>query len=95
MENERFSVPELLFRPSDIGFNQGGIAECAAQSLQSLHPIERELCSQRVLLTGGNALLPGLRERFSRELRAMVSDDAECTVLFAYASYLARVVTAV
>ena len=36
METERFCVPELLFRPSDIGIDQAGVAEAAWQSLQSL-----------------------------------------------------------
>ena len=36
MENERFSVPEVLFRPSDIGIDQAGVAETAAQSIIAL-----------------------------------------------------------
>ncbi len=36
METERFSVPELLFYPSDIGLAQAGLPETTAQSLLSL-----------------------------------------------------------
>lgn len=44
METERFSVPELLFYPSDIGLQQAGVAETTAQSLNCL--------SQVISLTG-------------------------------------------
>lgn len=27
MTNERFTIPEVIFSPSDIGINQAGIAE--------------------------------------------------------------------
>ncbi len=36
MDIERVAVPELLFRPSDIGMAQAGIAEAAFQALSQL-----------------------------------------------------------
>jgi actin-related protein 6 len=39
MESERFSIPEILFHPSDIGMEQAGVAEAAAQSLDCLEPV--------------------------------------------------------
>lgn len=36
METERFTVPELLFHPSDVGIEQAGIAESISQCIQSL-----------------------------------------------------------
>lgn len=33
METERFSVPELLFYPSDVGLRQAGLPEMTMQSL--------------------------------------------------------------
>lgn len=36
MEIERFCVPELLFRPSDIGISQAGVAETVWQGLKEL-----------------------------------------------------------
>lgn len=72
MENERFSVPEVLFQPSDIGFEQAGVAEAVAQSILSLYPIEQELCSANIILTGGNVRFSGFKERFDRELRSLL-----------------------
>lgn len=36
MNNERFSVPELLFSPSNTGINEAGICEAIQQSLDCL-----------------------------------------------------------
>lgn len=35
LANERICVPELLFRPSDIGIDQAGMAECVVQASAS------------------------------------------------------------
>lgn len=39
METERFSVPELLFYPDDVGLLQAGLAETTWQSLQSVDEV--------------------------------------------------------
>lgn len=51
MESERFSVPELLFRPTDIGLAQAGVTEATAQMISLLHDVSsavvvvyRKLC---------------------------------------------------
>lgn len=33
MNNERFMIPEILMRPSDIGLDQAGIAEAIVQGV--------------------------------------------------------------
>ena len=61
--NERFTVPELLFRPTYIGLNQAGLPETVLQSLNSLPGGLWPAMMANVLLTGGNAKMPGLLER--------------------------------
>ena len=43
LNTERFAVPEVLFRPADIGIKQAGLAEAIVQSMscvsKELHPI--------------------------------------------------------
>jgi hypothetical protein len=39
METERFSVPELLFYPNDIGLQQAGLSETTWQSLHALDQV--------------------------------------------------------
>eukprot|EP00602_Paraphysomonas_sp_CaronLab_P003191 CAMPEP_0185039266 /NCGR_PEP_ID=MMETSP1103-20130426/35961_1 /TAXON_ID=36769 /ORGANISM="Paraphysomonas bandaiensis, Strain Caron Lab Isolate" /LENGTH=426 /DNA_ID=CAMNT_0027578085 /DNA_START=17 /DNA_END=1294 /DNA_ORIENTATION=- len=72
MESERFSVPELLFRPSDIGIHQAGIAEAAGQSIAGLHDLEAGLCVRNVILTGGNSGIPNFRSRFESDFLPLV-----------------------
>ena len=36
MESERFSIPEVLFHPSDIGINQAGIVEATGEAIRCL-----------------------------------------------------------
>ena len=36
MNNERFSVPEILFHPSDVAIQEMGIAEAILHSLSTL-----------------------------------------------------------
>jgi actin-related protein 6 len=33
MRNERFTIPEVIFSPSDIGINQAGLAEAVIQTI--------------------------------------------------------------
>lgn len=74
LDIERFTVPEVLFRPSDIGIDQAGIAEATWQSLSSLNQVEMGLAAQKILLVGGNMKIPNMKERFQTELRSFVPD---------------------
>lgn len=61
--NERFTVPELLFRPSDIGMKQAGIPEMIMESLSVLPPGLHAAFLANVYVVGGNANIPGFMER--------------------------------
>ncbi|XP_043981832.1 actin-related protein 6 [Gambusia affinis] len=72
LANERFAVPEMLFHPSDIGIQEMGIPEAIADSVQSLPEEMHPHFYQNIVLTGGNSLFPGFRERLEAELRSLV-----------------------
>ncbi|KAJ6018037.1 Actin-like protein arp6 [Penicillium sp. IBT 35674x] len=76
--NERFTVPELLFNPSDIGMTQAGIPDMILQSLSVLPPALHAAFLANVLVVGGNASIPGFMERLETELRPIAS--ADCVV---------------
>lgn len=61
--NERFTVPELLFTPSDVGMKQAGIPEVVIQSLERVPEQFRDLLLANVIVVGGNANIPGFLER--------------------------------
>ncbi|KAK9245147.1 actin family [Lipomyces tetrasporus] len=74
--NERFSVPELMFSPSDIGIRQAGLPEAIMQAVSAVpDPDVRGLLLGNVVLVGGSTNFPGFRERMSTELQALVPDD--------------------
>ena len=71
MSVERFAIPEVLFRPSDIGMNCGGIVEAIVESINACDEIYRAAMYNNVLLVGGNATIPGFRVRVESELRKL------------------------
>ena len=78
METERFCVPEVLFHPSDVGMDQGGIIDATAESLNSLNAVDGGLASANIVLTGGNCKFPQFETRFYNDLRPMLPDIYEC-----------------
>ena len=84
LNNERFMVPEVLFQPSDIGLQQGGLAQTITEAVEATHPNLHPLLYSNVVCTGGCATCPGFQQRLYSELRALVPDDYEvrsCTIL--------------
>ncbi|KJE91257.1 hypothetical protein, variant 2 [Capsaspora owczarzaki ATCC 30864] len=63
LNNERFSVPELLFHPSDVGIKQTGIPELIGLVVESLEEAAQYYAYQNVVLTGGNARFSGFQAR--------------------------------
>lgn len=78
--NERFAIPEIIFRPSDIGSKQPGLADCVMQSLAVLPPLIQATMLSNVLVVGGNANIPGFVGRIQDELRTRVNTDWEVRV---------------
>jgi actin-related protein 6 len=74
MNNERISVPELLFYPSEVGLEQAGVAELIFQAVEASPLEHRPGLYANIVLTGGNCRFPGFRERILIELRPLVSD---------------------
>jgi actin-related protein 6 len=72
MGNERFSVPELLFNPTDIGIQEAGIPGAVLESLSGLPEALKIGLLSNVVVVGGNALIKGFNARLEDELRAIV-----------------------
>ena len=75
LRNERFTVPELLFRPSDIGLRQSGIADLIMQSLHELPVGLWPGLLANIVVVGGNFLFEGFFQRLEREVMQLVPDD--------------------
>ena len=61
--NERFTVPEILFTPKDIGMAQAGIPDIILQSLSALPTGLHPAFLANTLVVGGNTLFAGFLER--------------------------------
>ncbi|KAG0047486.1 Actin- protein 6 [Gryganskiella cystojenkinii] len=72
MNNERFTVPEILFNPSDIGMDQAGIPEAIVDAISCCDEEIQGMLYANVVLVGGNANLPGFKKRIVNELRQLV-----------------------
>lgn len=78
MNNERFAVPELLFRPSDLGIQQMGIAEAIVHVISNFPTEVQSHLYQNILLTGGSCSFPNCQERVENEVRMLA--PAQCEV---------------
>jgi len=80
VNNERFTVPEVLFHPSDIGIQQMGIPEAIVDSIHASPAMMQPHLYQNVVLTGGNVTLEGFGKRVDTELRSMAPIDLDVNV---------------
>ena len=61
--NERFTVPELLFSPGDVGMRQAGLADMIMQSLRAVPTGLWSAMLANVYVVGGSANFPGFMDR--------------------------------
>lgn len=63
LKNERFTVPELLFNPGDVGMKEAGLPSVIMQSINALPTELRPAMLANVIVVGGNANIPGFMNR--------------------------------
>ncbi|XP_071850588.1 actin-related protein 6-like [Apostichopus japonicus] len=80
LNNERFAVPEVLFNPSDVSIHEMGIPEAIVYCIGLVQEDMRPHLFKNIILTGGNSLFPGFKERVERDVRAMAPLDYEVKV---------------
>ncbi|KAL3320177.1 Actin- protein 6 [Cichlidogyrus casuarinus] len=81
LTNERFTVPELIFYPGDIGFPEMGLSEGLDYILNELVPqAARPGLLANCVITGGNAMMEGFSARCFQELRKFAPDDLRVDV---------------
>jgi actin-related protein 6 len=78
LRNERFTVPEILFSPTDIGLRQSGIAQQVMDSLSSLPMGLWPGFLANIVVVGGNSNIEGFVFRLQMEIRSLA--PAECIV---------------
>ncbi|XP_055048724.2 actin-related protein 6 [Misgurnus anguillicaudatus] len=81
LNNERFAVPEMLFHPSDIGIQEMGIPEALVNSINNMPEEMQPHLYKNIVLTGGNTLFPGFRDRVYKEVRALAPVEYQVRVV--------------
>ena len=74
---ERFRAPEILFNPSIVGTEYGGVHECLANAISRLTLISKNLILQ-IVLAGGSTMFPGYGDRLLNEVRRL-AQASSCT----------------
>ncbi|XP_018327820.1 actin-related protein 6 [Agrilus planipennis] len=80
LNNERFTVPELLFHPSDIGMDTMGIAEAVVKCIFNCPEKYQSQLAQNIIVMGGNASFEGFGERLYKEVRSYLPDHWKVNV---------------
>ena len=81
MTNDRFSVPEVLFNPNDIGINQAGIAEAIVQTVEKCPPVFHRQLYANIFIAGGNSKLPGFAQRVRSDLELIRPQECKLGVI--------------
>ncbi len=69
---ERFMAPEILFKPSMIGLESKGVHELIFDAIMAAPIDVRPDLFNKIILSGGTTMLPGLAERLKKELEELV-----------------------
>jgi len=80
MNNERFTVPEIIYHPDNIGLNQCGLAPAVAASIRLLPEDLQGMFWANIGIVGGNTKFPGFKERLMSELRSLAPVDTEVVI---------------
>jgi len=79
--NERFRVPEVLFKPSLIGKEINGMHEMMYDSImKSDDDIRKDLCAN-IVLSGGTTMFPGIAERMQKEISALAPPTMKIKII--------------
>lgn len=80
LNNERFTVPEILLRPSNVGMEQKGLAETIVHSILLCPKENQGSLAENIVLAGGNAMFAGLRQRVENDVKALAPSSWQVNV---------------
>ncbi|KAE8720411.1 Actin-3 [Hibiscus syriacus] len=78
---ERFRCPEVHFQPSLIGMEAAGIHETTYNSIMMCDVDIRKDLYGNIVLSGGSTMFPGIADRMSKEITALVPSSMKIKVV--------------
>ena len=79
--NQQIRVPELMFDPSVIGKDFAGVHVNAESCIQNCDIDVRRDLWENIILSGGNTMFPNMKERLTKELKALAPPSINVKVL--------------
>ncbi|XVF35157.1 hypothetical protein REPUB_Repub18cG0120800 [Reevesia pubescens] len=77
----RFKCPEILFDPSRVGMESGGLHEILVRSIRRCDMDVRREMFGNVVLSGGTTLMPGLADRLAKEVSSLAPPGMRVRVI--------------
>ena len=80
LNSERFMVGECLFNPAIMKNDFPGIHQQIRNTLYRADPELRPLLGSNIVLSGGNTMFPGFKERLENELKNLIPCPSDQTL---------------
>jgi len=77
---ERFRAAEVLFNPSLVGLEYGGLHEALVSSITKADLDLRRTLFSQIVLSGGSTLFPGFGDRLLNEVRRRAPKDIKVRI---------------
>ena len=81
LDSERFRCPEVLFQPSLIGKECGGIHETTFKTIMSCDIDIRSDLFNNIVMSGGTTMFPGINERMTAEIKKLAPPSISVRVI--------------
>lgn len=76
LTSQCFMCPEILFKPSLCGCEQGGISQQISEVISKVDDDIRDLLAANIILAGGSSLFPGFKERIIKDLNELLPEQS-------------------
>lgn len=80
LANERFTIPEILFHPSDVGIHQMGVSETIIDACKACPDKTMGHLLPNIVVIGGCAMFNGIAQRIEKEVRALAPEYLNVSV---------------
>ncbi|KAK6040729.1 Actin [Cooperia oncophora] len=78
---ERFRTPEVLFQPSLLGKESGGVHENCYNSIMSCDIDIRKDLYANIVLSGGTTMFPGITDRMKKEIASLAPSTMRIKIM--------------
>lgn len=80
LDTQRWGAPEALFDPRLVGHTEIGAHQLVHESIKSCPSILSDQMFGNIWISGGCSLFPGIEERLTKEIQALVGDNQSVKV---------------